>query len=358
VNLTLNPNYVYFTAWEAARTQDPRALPVLKATLRERGLSVFIPQHAMTVAWPLTQEFLWTAYGPAGLPVLAQVLAESKDESALATAAILLGQAQYAEALPALRKLARDGTGEARGQALRALGLLGHPDDFPVLMAALKSSDAAVALHAAWALIEYDDLRGAAALVPLVDSKDEDLRREAVMGLAMLPTPEGVAALRRQAESAADEKERAYCARAVKGLVAASGVEADAWAAQSPEEQAKSLGVVLAASGAKYRLKPDDRLLSHEELLKACAEWQERGRLTGGNYVWVEDRHVLAAATAADIPLLLSVKARVCRRMSDECLPEMQILDALVRRLGRARYRKDVGVCAKVEPATATPAAK
>jgi hypothetical protein len=57
----------------------------------------------------------------------------------------------------------------------------------------------------------------------------------------------------------------------------------------------------------------------------------------------------LAASTPADIDLWLEVKAKVCLRVSDECLPEMQTIDELVLRLGRSRYRKVVGLCDKVE---------
>jgi hypothetical protein len=36
-------------------------------------------------------------------------------------------------------------------------------------------------------------------------------------------------------------------------------------------------------------------------------------------------------------------------RLSDECLYEVQMLQEIVKRVGRARYRTKVGICEKVE---------
>ena len=90
--------------------------------------------------------------------------------------------------------------------------------------------------------------------------------------------------------------------------------------------------------------------MTHDELLKAADEWKQNGRLSGGTFEWVEDRHALAASTPADIDLWLQVAAKVCLRLSDECLPEMEVINQIVKRLGRSRYRKEVGLCEKVEP--------
>jgi hypothetical protein len=55
-----------------------------------------------------------------------------------------------------------------------------------------------------------------------------------------------------------------YCKQAVEDLLAAAGLEWDAWSAKSTEEQARALSTALAARGARYRLKPGDRRMSHE----------------------------------------------------------------------------------------------
>ncbi len=57
-----------------------------------------------------------------------------------------------------------------------------------------------------------------------------------------------------------------------------------------------------------------------------------------------------AAATADDLGLLLRVRGVVYGRLSDECLYEVNTLNRLISRLGRARFRAEPGVCAEVRP--------
>ena len=127
---------------------------------------------------------------------------------------------------------------------------------------------------------------------------------------------------------------------------------AEAYAAKTPEGKAAFAASVRNGMEEKYRPRPGDRKLAHAEFEKAAAGWKASNRITGGAYEWVEDRHILAATTAADIPLLVDVAAACYERLSDECLYEVHTLQELVQRLGRSRFRKDVGVCEKVEPLT------
>jgi hypothetical protein len=103
-----------------------------------------------------------------------------------------------------------------------------------------------------------------------------------------------------------------------------------------------------------YEPNPGDRKLTHKELLKAAAEVKANHRITGGAYEWVEDRHVLAACTPAEIPLLIDVMAACYFRLSDECLYEVQMLQEIVKRIVRARYRAKVGICDDVRPSQGT----
>jgi len=353
VDPALNYNYVFYTAMDAARTQDPRALPMLTAVLRDHKGSVFREQHAMAVRWPLTHSFLWWAFGPKGLPALAQALAESSDAAAQKSAMFLLAQAQYLPALPRIRQLALQAGGDSSGQAVRALGLFGHPQDFDFLVKGLATQDPKAAFDFAFALYEYEDLRAAAHLVPLLASADEQLRGEAVSCLRYLLTPPGLEALQKHAAAPGAGESAKRAAAAVQKVLGALGLAWDAYAAKTPAEKEALLAGLRRRAEEKFVLKPDDRRLSHDELLKAAEEWMKNGRITGGTYEWVEDRHALAASTPEDIPLWLDVKAKVCLRISDECLYEAEIIDGLVRRLGRSRYRKEAGICGKVEPAGA-----
>jgi len=353
VALSVNYNYVFRLAMEAARTQDPRALPVLVACLKDKKGQFFVTTHVMNLVWPLTDKFVWAAYGPKGLPALAALLETSKDEPTREFAAMWLAECQYLPALAAIRKIAREGRGEARQGAIRALGVYGHPEDYAFLVEGLKSKDPREAYEFAFATYEYRDLRAAAHLIPLLDRDDGKLRLEAAQGLAYFKTPEAIEALRRFSTAAKVAEEGDRAAKCVAGILKAMNLTWDQYAAKPRQEKDLLLAPLRLAEEEKYSLKQGDRTLTHDELLKAAEEWKKNGRITGGTYEWVEDRHALAASTPADIDLWLEVKARVCLRVSDECLPEWQIIDGLVLRLGRSRYRKVVGLCDKVEPVSA-----
>jgi len=349
VELAANYNYVFFTALDAARTQDVRAVPILETCLKDKKGRVFIPQHVMWVVWPMTHEFMWTALGPKGLPALCQVLDTSKDETVLESAAEVLARAQYLPALAKLRKLAREGTGAARMGAVRTLGVYGHPDDFELLLAGLKSKDPQEARQFAFALYEYEDVRAVSGLAPLVASDQAALRKEALLGLLHLVTPEGIEVLHQYAAAPKDEKEGKGVEGQVGMLLKQAGLTWETYVAKTPAEKKKVAATLRAKAEEGFRLKPDDKKLSHEDLLKAAEDWKKSGHLAGGDWEWVEDRHALAASTAADIDLWLNVKAKLCLRVSDECIPEMRTVDGLVCRLGRSRYRKEVGITEKAE---------
>jgi hypothetical protein len=69
----VNYRYVFMTAFMAARERNPKVIPMLKATLREKQ-GTFMTGHAMNLVWPLTQEWIWGTYGSLGLPELEKVL--------------------------------------------------------------------------------------------------------------------------------------------------------------------------------------------------------------------------------------------------------------------------------------------
>jgi len=350
VDLSINYNYVFYTAYEAARTQDEAVLPMLSALLGDRAGRVFLNQHMMWVPWPLSHEFVWGAFGPKGLPALLRLLAETTDETTRASAVHLLAKAHYLPALGGIRRLAAEGADPVRREAVKALGTFGHPEDFAFLAAGLKTDDPEDTWAFAYALYEYEDLRAVPYLVPLLKSGDAALRAEVVACLSHLAMPAAVDALHRHAAEAPLEAERKETGQAVAGMLKRAGTSWDAYAAMAEDAQARLLAALREDRQRRYHLKPGDRRLTHADLLKAAAEWQEACSITGGTYEWVEERHVLDAATPADIPLLLDVEAKVYRRLSDECLYEIRTLDTLIRRLGRRRYRKHLGVCDTVRP--------
>jgi len=347
VALSANYNYVFFTAFEAARTQDPRVLPMLIAILRDQKGNVFIPQHYLTIAWPLSHSFIWGAFGSKSVPALVRVLEETKDETTPASAVFLLSMTHDLKALEKIRALAHQGPGATRAEAIKALGQFGHPQDFDFLTAGLKGKDPAAVWAFAYALYEYGDLRAVPHLIPLLSRGDKRLGNEVIACLTYLVTPEGIEALQRCAQTAGDKERREPCKEAVTGTFKSLGLTYEAYAPKTPPEKKKMIASLRERRQEKYRLKPNDRKFTHDDLLKVVAEWKANHRITGGKYAWVEDRHMMAAA---DIPLLLDVAAACYTRLSDECLYEIRTLQELMRRLGRGRYRQEVGLCEKVEP--------
>jgi HEAT repeat protein len=349
VDFSANYQYVFFTAFEAARTQDPRVLPMLVAVLRDQKGKAFIPAHSLDVEWPLSHVFVWGAFGSKGVPALERVLEESKNETALASAIFLLAADQDLKSLAKIRALALQGTGAARSEAIKALGTFGHPQDFDFLMAGLKGKNPAEVWASAYALYEYEDLRAVPQLIPFLSVEDKRLAGEAIGCLSRLVTPEGIEAIQQCARTTADKEKGEACKGLVASMLKAADLTYEAYASKTPAEKTKVAASLRGKMEEKYRLKPGDRNLTHDELLKAAAEWTKDKRITAEKYSWVEDRHLMAAATAGDIPLLLDVAAACYSRLSDECLYETRTLQDLIRRLGRGRYRREVGLCERVE---------
>ena len=335
--------YVFYTAFDAARTQDVRALPMLQALLKDNKGVVFLEAHAMELKWPETVLWLWSAFGPKGLPALKRTLADSRDpierEMALCCIADLLDPS----ALPDIRTIARSDAAPVRNRAIRALGWFGHPADYEFLLDGLKSEDPAL-LHAyEYALFEYGDLRAVSAIIPLLAHRDEKVWHEALAVLAHLLSPEAIAAIQQQARDAKDEERRTELARALDQLLEdVLKTERSAWDRKSVPEQRAAIQAVRAAQRAAFAApRSGDKTLSRDDLKSAIAEYRKDCSLTRGAYEWVEPRHIIAIAVPSDIADLQEVRAMLFFRLSDECLYEVRELDRLIRWLVRAQYRED-----------------
>ncbi|MBN2211100.1 MAG: HEAT repeat domain-containing protein [Sedimentisphaerales bacterium] len=344
VDLAANYNYVFYTAFAAAMTQDPHVPGMLQAVLRDQQGRIFVVQHSMPVAWPTTHQFIWGAYGSKGKSHLVKLLSESTDDTTLISALTLLTKQQELSALERIRTMAGEGSTSVRAKAIMALGTFGHPQDFDLLAAGLKSDDSEIAWASAYGLYEYEDLRAVPLLAACLNTSDDALAQEVISCLGYLATPEGIQAVI-DCGKTTSENRRYQCNELLRHLK----LSEEEFTKLSAEEKNKFTQELRERYEKKYQLQPDDKPLTHEEFLKAAAQWKAAGRITDGDYEWVEDRHVMAAATAADIDVLLDVEAACYRRLSDECLTETRILDQIIQRLGRSRYRAVVGVCEKVQ---------
>lgn len=254
-------------------------------------------------------------------------------------------------ALPISRKFAKQQTGCVRDEAIKALGAYGHPMDFEFLIEGLRNPKPEEVLLFAYALYEYGDLRAVPDLIPALSTADDNLFQEVVSCITHLLTPDGIKALQRCAESEANEQRRELCDDAVNYVLRPVELSFDEFSSKSESEKNQIVVSLRARIEDRYRTKPiGERTLSHTDLLKAADEWKSNHRITGGAYAWVEDRHVMGAATPADIPLILDVVAKLYARLSDECLYEVNTLHKIIRRLNRSRYRRQVGICDRALP--------
>ena len=342
--------YVFYTAIDAARTGDARALPMLEAVLRDNKGHVFLWQHSLDVKWPLTHEFVWGAFGPKALPRLAEIISTSKNEIEVASAISLLAQSHYLPALPRLRELARAGTGDARLFAIRALGVYGHPQDYDFLVAGLRSGDPKELFSYSYALYEYEDLRAVPHLIPLLGAADKAVRQETFAALTHLLTSESVDALHRHAQTTKERDEKETIEEHLNSELREYNLSLNQYLKKSPAGRAEAVAAILRRREAeKYQLGTGEKGMTRSEFVTAVKRWKEEHRLSRVGGERVMPKHILVAATAADIELLLEVKAALYLRLSDEALYEARRMDEVVKRLGRSRYRKQAGITEKVE---------
>lgn len=331
-------NYVFYTAFEAAQTQDPRVLPMLKAILKDNTGSIFVGAHAMRVAWPLSHEFVWGAYGSKGMEVLSATLESSSDPTELRSAMTLLSKAQHLPSLPKLRVLARDKRDDVRQTAITCLGRFGHPDDYAFLIAGLDSVNSGELFAYAFALYEFDDDRAVANLIPLLKNTNEQVKLEAALALLHLLTPESLAAVKSETAKVTNAELRKFMERSI--TLRQDKLPTD-YAKKSIEEQIKILGKIR---DDKLFDTPTDRKATYQQFRDATDEWKKKGRIYDSGFEWVGIKQMIETATADDIPRLLDTKASLYPRLSDECLYETSDIDTVIKYLGRSRYRTGAGV--------------
>jgi hypothetical protein len=304
---------VFMTALDAASTQDPAAVPLLKALLADRTGELPLPLHATTMVYPMTQLFVWGAYGSKAMPVLHDVLQTSPDPAAQETAITILSRAQYLPALPRIRQAIESEDAGVRDAAITALGEFGHPDDYDLLVSGLASPEATSLLSYLAAVIWFDDVRATPHVIPLLESINPEVRELAALGLALhLATPEALTALWDCAAVSNDPELADLCGNVADFVLYSQGLTREKYANLSPEQQASLLSNYRTSDRV---LQPGERAVTHDELLDVVAEWRETGQIVSEKWDWVESRHILAVATPADIDLLLDGKAGFYARL-------------------------------------------
>jgi HEAT repeat protein len=324
---------------QAAATRDRRAWPVLKHALRldeKSGYTTF-PRHAMEVHWPLILEFIFSPYGPEVCAAAAES-AGDPDPRVLRSVLSVLVSHRCLEALPLARKLAASTEIPVARGGIISLGKLAHRDDRALLVQLTKHANADVRQAAAYALYEYGDPQTAPVLRPLLADADTDVRQEAIAGVCHLIDREGaqaVLALRQRA--AADSPERTAIDKLFGALASETGADLERLKSGERATWAQAIDKYWAQRDALFELRPGDHKLSRADLMRALAGWEKAGRITGGEFEWVEERHVLSVALPSDLPALLSVRGRILMRHSDEALEELEHWDRVISVLHRRR---------------------
>jgi hypothetical protein len=343
-DLSSQYTYVFFTAFDAARTQDPKVLPMLRVVSRDDKGAVFIGAHAMNVGWPLSHEFIWGVYGNGALPILAEALEGSTNEIELKTAMKLLGNAQYLPALPRIRQLAVSERPEVRRIAIQTIGAFGHPDDYDRLLAGIRASRDPKELFAyAFALYEFEDERAVPHLIPMLGVADESLQVEASLALLHLLTPDSYAAVRNFVPTIKNLEVKKFLERS---LTLRSDKLPKNFDTLGRTDQAKLLSDLR---NSKYVLKPGEQPISNAKLIEALKTWKEKGRIYDSGFDWIGERGVIASATPNEIGQILATISSFYKRLSDECLYEVRDLQTAVKYIGRSRYRRGVGITSRAE---------
>jgi hypothetical protein len=329
----------FMTALEMAQTQDPRAIPALTLlTADDYDLG------PGPLEYPMTHEYLWGAYGPKGLPALHEILRTAKDKTSIESAIRILSRAQYLPSLPDIRAAVANEDAAVRKAAIAALGRFGHPDDYAALAAGLATKEPGELASYVSALSQFGNIRAVPQLAPLLQHQDASVRDAVIVALGnTLITPEGLKALHEYAAQTKDEDEKANCEYYVEDALGEGGMNWATFAAAAPAEQKR---IAAAARSAEYTLMEGERALTREEFLEMVEQWNKNGNTfiidaSQGNveYNDAEIRHILPAATADDIDLLLDARAAFYGRLSDEALYDIRDVETLVRALGRSRYR-------------------
>jgi len=332
------------TAFEAAQTRDNRVLPMLRLWFGAVDLKAFLPAHSLSIAWPQTAETLYLVCGPPCFVDLKSSLSQSTDHAELGSAAYVLSRTLEPEVLPRIRQLALSGSSHAKLQAIQALGWYGHPDDFELLRAGLKSQDEGTVYAHIFALIDFGDLRASEDITPYVDSPVAKIRKEALLSCTYLPTVRSTDILIKRVTEKSNDLEAEFDEQ-LTALCNSLRMDRVTFLRAWPREKERLISQILVDREKSFDLKAGEPAITREALLQWIQESSLGGHLSGG----LSTSQILSQARPEDIPLFVEVKSRLLTRLSDECLYEVQKVDLIVKRLGRARYRKEVGTTFKVQ---------
>lgn len=324
--------YVFYTAYEAALTRDPRALPMLVAFLGDKSGSTFVPQYYLDIEWPLALDFVWGAYGPAGYPVLLEVVVESGNATMAESALAVLCTSEYAEALPVARRLAFEGeTAGIRRAAIRLLGWHGRARDWERLLIGLASDDVDDIQASLWALYQFGDERAVSYAIPFCNHPDPWVRDEALSLLALMCTPESIGAIRKVCEERPDDPDLYDYECYADAVLWMAGLDWEAYCALPPAGREQA---IAQARAILYGPRPGGDRLAQSEALALVEQWTEQGYIDCDGLEDTENQ-IAAALVRDDVGALQELRASIYHRLSDEALRDVAGVDRIIQKIVR-----------------------
>ncbi len=328
------------TAYNAALSRDPEALPVLVAFLRERtgstltaGQSVEQPmEQPIEMEWPVALDFVWGAYGPEGYPVLCQIAAESGDPVMVESALAVMCTSEYPDVLPEARRLAIEGeTAGIRQAAVRLLGWHGRARDWEYLLLGLMSDDVDDISASLWAIHKSGDPRAVSYAIPFCDHPDPWIRDEALSVLALACTPESIDAMHVVCEQRPEDPSLDEFAFYTHAVLWIAGLDPETYCAMPATDREQA---IARAKEILYGPRPDAAPLSRDEALAMVAEWTANGCLDCDGLDDMEHQ-IAAALVRDDIALLQELRASIYRRLSDRALHDVAKVESIMQKVVR-----------------------
>jgi len=327
----------FHTAYDAALSRDPKALPLLVAFLRERTEGTLtagepIEQQPMEMEWPVALDFVWGAYGPEGYPVLARIAAESGDPVMVESALSVLCTSEYPDALPVARRLAIEGkTAGIRRAAVRLLGWHGRARDWEYLLLGLMSGDLDDISASLWAIHKSGDPRTVSYTIPFCDHSDPWIRDEALAVLALACTPESIEAMYRVCDQRPEDPSLDEFAFYTDAVLWIAGLDRATYCALAPADREQA---IARAKAILYGPRPNTARVPRDEALALVAQWTEKGCIDCDG---LEDaEHQIAAALVRDdIPLLQELRASIYRGLSEQALRDVAKVESIMQNVVR-----------------------
>ncbi len=369
VDLSLQPNYVFFPTYQAAQMNDSRAIPMMKATLRMNAGEVLMSMHATILQWPRNVEFIWGVYGPGGLEDLCAVLEKSNDPAVLQSAIHLLTRAQYLKALPKIREIAMDVKSDARLRAIECLGSWGHPADYDFLVSGLHAGHTETLESHVIAVREFGSREAVPQLISVLRSDAISEKSHVLISLIEMLTPEGLEAVYDYSgENRSDEVY--FLSRSfVNRFLDQADLTWENYMRLDQEKKQEMIHAFLEELEILAGLGATDDMGNEKLFFEAKRQWKKKGRLSdeterkvydavmkqlnegAPQICWqdLEKRHRLTDDIEADLYLLRVAKSILLHRFSDEALYDVEKLDPWIKWVSRSRYRVSPGVCDRVE---------